>query len=64
MPMTPHNYRHGVASILLKRSLANVSKVATMLNNTPAIVLQNYAWINEEAVIEETQGEIVEEAFQ
>lgn len=63
MPMTPHHYRHGIATILLKRSLANVSKVATMLNNTPAVVLKNYAWINEEALIEETQDEIVQEAF-
>ena len=63
MPMTPHHFRHGIASILLKRSLANVGKVATLLNNTSAVVLKNYGWINEEAVIEETQDEIVQEAF-
>ena len=61
--MTPHHFRHGIASILLKRSLANVGKVATLLNNTSAVVLKNYGWINEEAVIEETQDEIVQEAF-
>ncbi|WP_417525761.1 hypothetical protein [Marinovum sp.] len=63
MPLTPHNFRHGLASILLKRSLANVGKVATLLNNTPGVVLRNYGWINEEAVIEEVQDEIVEEAL-
>ena len=62
MPMTPHHFRHGIASILLKRSLANVGKVATLLNNTQAVVLNNYGWINEEAVIEESQDEIVQEA--
>ena len=61
--MTAHQFRHGLATILLKRSLANAGKVAKMLNNTPAVVLKNYAWINEEAVIEEAQEEIVQEAF-
>jgi hypothetical protein len=63
IPMTAHQFRHGIATILLKRSLANAGKVAKMLNNTPTVVLKNYAWINEEAVIEEGQEEIVQEAF-
>jgi hypothetical protein len=63
MPMTPHNFRHGVASIMLKRSLANIGKVATLLNNSPGVVGTFYAWINEAIVIEEVQDEIVEEAF-
>ncbi len=63
MPMTAHNFRHGLASILLKRSLANLEKVAKFLGNTPAVVQRNYAWINVEAVIEETQDEIMDEAL-
>jgi len=61
MPMTAHNFRHGMASILMSRSLANLHKVARMLNNTPDVVQKYYAWINEEAVIEETQDEILDE---
>lgn len=63
MPMTAHNFRHGLASILLKRSLANLDKVAKFLGNTPAVVQRNYAWINVEAVIEETQDDLLNEAL-
>lgn len=63
MPMTAHNFRHGLASILLKRSLANLEKVAKFLGNTPGVVERNYAWINVESVIEETQDEVLDEAL-
>ncbi|MBI1492437.1 hypothetical protein [Halocynthiibacter styelae] len=63
MPMTPHNFRHGVASIMLRRSLANIGRVATLLNNSPSVVEKFYAWINEAIVIEEVQDEIMDEAF-
>lgn len=52
MPMTAHNFRHRLASILLKRSLGNLEKVAKFLGNTPAVMQRNYAWINTDAVIE------------
>lgn len=61
MPMTPQNFRHGLASILMSRSLANAGRVAVLLNNKPSTVLRYYAWINSRALIEETQDEILAE---
>ncbi len=61
LPMTPHNMRHGIASILMARSLQNAPKIAALLGNTPAIVLKYYAWINREAVIEDAQSELFSE---
>ena len=61
MPMTPHNFRHRIASMLLSRSFANLHKVANMLNNTPAVVQIFYAWINREALLEEAQDDVLRE---
>lgn len=61
MAMTAHNFRHGLASILLTRSFSNLHKVANMLNNTPAVVQTYYAWINREAMLEEAQDDVLKE---
>lgn len=61
LPMTPHLYRHGLATIMLKRTWSNVNRVAVLLNITPGIVLRNYGWIDRESEFESAQDEILQE---
>ena len=46
LSMTAHNYRHGVATVLVKRSLANIEREAILLNHTPGTVRKNDSLIH------------------
>ena len=60
---TAHNFRHGLATILLAKSFSNLPKVASFLMNKEATVLAHYAWLDAEGMVHDAQAEIVEEAF-
>lgn len=56
LPMTFHQWRHGYASLLLKASWSNLPHAAQMLGNTPGVCGRNYAWINKQEMILESQA--------
>lgn len=60
MPMTPHNFRHGLASLLLQRNPGRWDLLERLLDDTPATVRKNYAWVNERAKRVEVQKFILD----
>tara|TARA_R110002049_G_scaffold2822_4_gene22834 strand:- start:560 stop:2377 length:1818 start_codon:yes stop_codon:yes gene_type:complete len=46
--MTLHQVRHAIASILINQPGADVDIIAALLNNTPATVVQTYAFFDQE----------------
>jgi integrase len=55
LPCTPHNYRHGQASLLYHAHPEHLDTIAQRLGNTPNTVLKHYAWIHEELSMIEGQ---------
>lgn len=60
MPMTPHKFRHGLASLLLQRNPGRWDLLERLLDDTPATVRKNYAWVNERAKRVEVQKFILD----
>lgn len=58
MPMTPHNFRHGLATLYLRSYPGAYSQAARLLCNTPKTVKTYYAWIDEEAELKQVQTEV------
>lgn len=58
LPMTPHNLRHGLATLHLKYHPGDYGGAARLLCNTPQTVRQYYAWIDEEAEMRNVQQEV------
>ena len=58
MPMNPHNFRHGLASLYLRNHPGEYSQAARLLCNTPEVVRQHYAWIDEEDEMRKVQEEV------
>lgn len=59
--MTPHNYRHGQASILIKARPGNWTFAASRLGDTERTVERRYGWIDHERLMIEAHG-ILEES--
>lgn len=53
--MTPHNYRHGFATLLIGQSWDNKRRAADYLGCSEPVLERNYAWIDKRKKIEETQ---------
>ncbi|WP_295046784.1 hypothetical protein [uncultured Paracoccus sp.] len=52
---TPHNYRHGQASLLYHRYPDRIGKIAVRLGDTQDTVLRHYAWVHMEKAMAEGQ---------
>jgi hypothetical protein len=46
VPCTPHNYRHGQASLLYHRYPERIGWIAVRLGDTEETVLRHYAWVH------------------
>lgn len=53
--MTPHDFRHGLASLYIRAHPGGYDHIARLLDNTPAVVRRYYAWIDNERVLFEVQ---------
>lgn len=62
MPMHPHNYRHGLATLYLRDHPGDYSGAARLLFVTPNTVRQHYAWIDQEAALRQVQSEVAKMA--
>lgn len=55
LPCTPHNYRHGQASLLYHAHPEHLDLIARRLGDTRETVTGYYAWVHEEAAMAEGQ---------
>ncbi|MBY6157464.1 hypothetical protein [Pseudooceanicola nitratireducens] len=55
VPCTPHNYRHGQASLLYHRHPERIGWIAVRLGDTQETVLRYYAWVHTEKAMAEGQ---------
>ncbi len=55
LPMTPHKFRHGLASLLLQRNPGRWDLLERLLDDAPNTVRRNYAWVNDRAKRVEVQ---------
>lgn len=62
IPMSPHNFRHGLASLWLRSRPGDYSGAARLLCNSPATVRAYYAWIDHEAEMINVQNELARQA--
>ncbi|MDO6721655.1 hypothetical protein Q4560_00090 [Celeribacter halophilus] len=60
LPMTPHKFRHGLASLLLQHNPGRWDLLERLLDDTPETVRKNYAWVNERAKRNEVQKYILD----
>ncbi|GAA6202952.1 hypothetical protein [Aquicoccus sp. SU-CL01552] len=60
MRMTPHNFRHGIATLLLAKSWENLSRAANYLGCSERVLQTFYAWIDSTRSLEETQDLLAE----
>lgn len=58
-PMSPHWFRHGVASIFLKHNPGAYVHAGRMLDDQPRTVQNHYGFIDEEQLNDETQVEML-----
>ena len=61
--MTFHRFRHGYATLLLARGWDNLVFAAKMLGNTPEVCRRNYAWLDDEDIIERGQDILIEDSY-
>jgi hypothetical protein len=57
--MSPHWFRHGVASIFLKHNPGAYVHAGRMLDDTPRTVRIHYGFIDDEQLLNETQVEML-----
>jgi hypothetical protein len=60
LPMTPHKFRHGLASLLLQRNPGRWDLLERLLDDSPNTVRKNYAWVNEREKRVEVQKYILD----
>jgi integrase len=56
---TPHNFRHGQASLLYHDNPGLLRTIARRLGDTEQTVVENYAWVHEEIEAERGQNALV-----
>ncbi len=59
LPCTPHNFRHGQASLLYYAHPEHLDTIAQRLGNTRRTVLKHYAWVHKERAMAEGQKLLV-----
>lgn len=60
LPMYPHNFRHGFATLLLARSWSNRGRAAAYLGCSVSVLDTYYGWIDKQQKLEEVQDLLVE----
>lgn len=60
VPMTPHNFRHALASMMIRARPGSWDEIAALLGNTPETVMKYYAWVNKQTQIENAQSLVLE----
>lgn len=60
LPMFPHNFRHGFASLLLARSWSNRGRAAAYLGCSVGVLDAYYGWIDKQQKLEEVQDLLAE----
>ena len=49
LPMMPHKFRHGLASLLLQKNPGRWDLLERLLDDAPMTARRNYAWVNKRA---------------
>lgn len=62
LPMTPHNMRHGQASLYLRHHPGDYAAAARLLGDTEATVRKFYAWLDQQAELDRVQSLIASSA--
>lgn len=60
LPMTPHNFRHALDSMMIQARPGSWDEIAALLGNTPETVMKYYAWINKQTQVEKAQSLVLE----
>ncbi|MBI6630996.1 tyrosine-type recombinase/integrase [Pontibaca salina] len=60
LPMTPHNFRHGLASLLVQKNPGRWDLLERLLDDTPMTAIRNYGWVNKRAKRLEVQKYILD----
>ncbi|MEM5542650.1 hypothetical protein WNY61_07855 [Sulfitobacter sp. AS92] len=60
LPMFPHNFRHGFATLLLARSWSNRGRAAAYLGCSTGVLETYYGWIDKRQKLEEVQDLLAE----
>ena len=60
LPMLPHNFRHGFATLLLARSWSNRGRAAAYLGCSVGVLDTYYGWIDKRQKLEEVQDLLAE----
>lgn len=60
LPMTPHKFRHGLASLLIQHNPGRWDLIERLLDDTANTVRRNYAWVNDRAKRTEVQKYILD----
>ena len=60
VPCTPHNFRHGQASLLYHRYPEHITKIAIRLGDEVVTVLRHYAWVHDELAMAAGQRLVVD----
>lgn len=60
LPMTPHNFRHGLASLLIQRNPGRWDLLERLLDDTIVTIRRNYAWVDKRRAIAEVQQFILD----
>lgn len=60
LPMFPHNFRHGFATLLLARSWGNRGRAAAYLGCSVGVLDAYYGWIDKRQKLEEVQDILAE----
>ncbi len=60
LPMFPHNFRHGFATLLLARSWSNRGRAAAYLGCSVGVLDMYYGWIDKRQKLEEVQDLLAE----
>lgn len=60
LPMTPHNFRHGLASLLIQKNPGRWDLLERLLDDTIITIRRNYAWVDKRRAIAEVQQFILD----
>lgn len=58
--MTPHKFRHGVATLYLRAHPDGYEQIARLLDDTPEVVKRYYAWIDDAQALADVQRRMLQ----
>ncbi|MBO9436473.1 tyrosine-type recombinase/integrase [Ruegeria sp. R13_0] len=60
LPMTPHNFRHGLASLLIEANPGRWDLLERLLDDTVGTARRNYGWVNKRTQRSEVQKYVLD----